>query len=393
MSGHGVHGKRSFSPHVNLLSWLRASALLSMAFCATAAAGGFLLSGGSGTAAPFSLDARASIKAPVSPAVAPRDPETVLSAEIRPSSHVVRPGESLSAIARLAYGSASDWPVIYWRNKKRLGPSAEIFTGQRLAIPPLPAKIPAPPQFAAPAPAASGGAAPGSGSGVPAWTAVNYVATSLGQCILHAESGGDYSIGFNASGHWGAFQFAETTWEHYGGSAAEFGSASPAYQDQVFDNAMSTSGGYLNWTPYDGCQGTASVSARKIVLSSASRAMPRRVAAFRWAQGNARGCPYVYGGNGPCGSGYDCSGLVQHAYMAVHVYLPRTVEEMVQSGMLVRVSRPLRGDLAVWFNSGGYAYHTELVAHLDRWIFGAQDSGTWSGPTRSWGDPVYYRVR
>jgi cell wall-associated NlpC family hydrolase len=35
------------------------------------------------------------------------------------------------------------------------------------------------------------------------------------------------------------------------------------------------------------------------------------------------GCPYVFGGTGPCPQGYDCSGLVQAAWAAAGVSIPR----------------------------------------------------------------------
>ncbi len=50
----------------------------------------------------------------------------------------------------------------------------------------------------------------------------------------------------------GAYQFLLSTWERYGGAAGEYGSASAAYQDQIFDNAINA-GGASNWTAYDGC--------------------------------------------------------------------------------------------------------------------------------------------
>lgn len=72
----------------------------------------------------------------------------------------------------------------------------------------------------------------------------------LGICIRDAEEGGSYAWGPGNGG--GAYQFALSTWEKYGGAASEYGVAGPAYQDQIFDNAIAA-GGASNWTAYDGC--------------------------------------------------------------------------------------------------------------------------------------------
>jgi cell wall-associated NlpC family hydrolase len=39
---------------------------------------------------------------------------------------------------------------------------------------------------------------------------------------------------------------------------------------------------------------------------------------------NQLGCPYVYGGTGPCGAGFDCSGLTMSAWASAGVSIPRT---------------------------------------------------------------------
>ena len=46
-----------------------------------------------------------------------------------------------------------------------------------------------------------------------------------------------------------------------------------------------------------------------------------KAVAFAYAQ---LGCPYVFGGTGPCGSGFDCSGLTMSAWAAAGVSIPRT---------------------------------------------------------------------
>jgi hypothetical protein len=74
--------------------------------------------------------------------------------------------------------------------------------------------------------------------------------SALGICIRNAEEGGSYAWGPGNGG--GAYQFVLGTWETYGGAASQYGVAGPAYQDQIFDNAIAA-GGASNWTAYDGC--------------------------------------------------------------------------------------------------------------------------------------------
>ncbi len=99
----------------------------------------------------------------------------------------------------------------------------------------------APPATAQPGPAPA--PPPSSGGG----DAAN---SPLGVCIRDAEEGGSYAWGPGNGG--GAYQFLLGTWEKYGGAASEYGVAGPAYQDQIFDNAIAD-GGASNWTNYDGC--------------------------------------------------------------------------------------------------------------------------------------------
>src|SRR6266568_8885167 len=105
---------------------------------------------------------------------------------------------------------------------------------QAAAQPPPPSPSPTPSSSPAPAPSGGGDAAH----------------SALGICIRNAEEGGSYAWGPGNGG--GAYQFLIGTWEHYGGAASQYGVAGPAYQDQIFDNAIAA-GGASNWTNYDGC--------------------------------------------------------------------------------------------------------------------------------------------
>jgi len=96
---------------------------------------------------------------------------------------------------------------------------------------------------AQPSPSPSTAAKPSSSGG-------NAASSSLGVCIRKAEEGGSYAWGPGNGG--GAYQFVLGTWETYGGAASQYGVAGPAYQDQIFNNAIAA-GGASNWTNYDGC--------------------------------------------------------------------------------------------------------------------------------------------
>lgn len=46
---------------------------------------------------------------------------------------------------------------------------------------------------------------------------------------------------------------------------------------------------------------------------------------------NQLGCPYVYGGTGPCGSGFDCSGLTSQAWAYAGISIPRVSYDQMSS--------------------------------------------------------------
>jgi NlpC/P60 family len=118
----------------------------------------------------------------------------------------------------------------------------------------------------------------------------------------------------------------------------------------------------------------------------------RRQDAMAWALRRI-GCPYTYGGTGPCNRGFDCSGLVVSAYGHVGMRLPRTTYGMLDSPKIVpQRHHPHPGNL-VFFGDGHvtlyYWRHVVLQApqpgenvQLTRWY-----------PGSSWVPTGYYRVR
>jgi LysM repeat protein len=173
--------------------------------------------------------------------------------------YTVRSGDSLSTIAARVYKQADAWPVLYWANKSQLQSADMITQGQRLRVPPKPAKIPAAPAPVAAAPvAAPVSAAAPAAQPVAAAAPVQQAASaqtgasgSFAACVIARESGGNAQI-MNSTGHYGLYQFSASTWAAYGGNPADFGNASAAEQNQVFNNAIAA-GGQSNWSPYDGC--------------------------------------------------------------------------------------------------------------------------------------------
>ena len=76
----------------------------------------------------------------------------------------------------------------------------------------------------------------------------------------------------------------------------------------------------------------------------------QKAVAFAYAQ---LGCPYVYGGTGPCHMGFDCSGLAQAAWAAAGVSIPRDSYEQWAGLPHVSTSSMEPGDLLL-FNGEGH---------------------------------------
>jgi LysM repeat protein len=169
-----------------------------------------------------------------------------------PGSYTVRPGDTLSAVAARAYGSAADWPAIWWANRRQVPDPDLITAGQRLALPgshqvppwlaraalaataatrPAPAAPAAATPAAAPAPAQASSPAPASAGGVN-WSA-----------IAACESGGNWAAD-TGNGFYGGLQFTEQTWLANGGGryASSANLATPAQQIAVAQNVLASQG-------------------------------------------------------------------------------------------------------------------------------------------------------
>ena len=158
--------------------------------------------------------------------------------------------------------------MLYWANHSKIRYANVIAVGQVLTVPAKPAHAPAAPSVLGPTPPPAPAAPVATSTSATSYQAPSYTApaqsapvqsttysgsggSSFQQCVIARESGGNSQV-MNSSGHYGLYQFSSGTWAAYGGNPADFGNASVAEQNQVFNNAIAA-GGQSNWAPYDGC--------------------------------------------------------------------------------------------------------------------------------------------
>ena len=141
------------------------------------------------------------------------------------SSHAqykVRPGDTLSDIARHEYGRASDWPAVWWANRHQVPNPGLITAGQRLRLPTRHQVKPwltRAAQTAAPAPSSAATAttsAPTGGSSAVSPSALPSAGGANWAAIAACESGGNWSAN-TGNGFYGGLQFTQGTWDAYGG--------------------------------------------------------------------------------------------------------------------------------------------------------------------------------
>jgi LysM repeat protein len=168
-----------------------------------------------------------------------------------PGSYTIRPGDTLSQIAARAYGSAADWPAVWWANRRQVPDPDLITAGQRLA---LPSSHQVPPWLARaalaataavrPAPAAPAGAtaAPAAPAPAPSPAPASSGGTNW-SAIAACESGGNWAAS-TGNGFYGGLQFTEQTWLANGGGryASSANLATPAQQIAVAQNVLASQG-------------------------------------------------------------------------------------------------------------------------------------------------------
>jgi Transglycosylase-like domain/LysM domain len=179
--------------------------------------------------------------------------EIVREAAARPPADiVVRPGDSLSAIAARYH---IEWPGLYEANRAAIGANPNLLVrGERLRLPPAASAARLAASYQPPAATVTlVPSAPVTEPVAPqaAYSAPTAPAGSFQQCVISRESGGDAQV-TNGSGHYGRCQFSYSAWVAAGGNPADFGNASVSEQNQVFETAYSEDGS-SPWAPYDGC--------------------------------------------------------------------------------------------------------------------------------------------
>lgn len=306
-----------------------------------------------------------------------------------PRTYTVRPGDTLSGIALRFCGHANAWPAL--ARASGIADGNQIMPGWRIVL-----------ACAAVTPRPGGGAARGTGGGFRpgtySWSGLEALwraaggpgwAAATAACIAEHESSGE-SWQISPTGDYGLWQINRPSWGAALATLDPYGNARAA---------VIISHGGTNWSAWATryyC-GVAAVTGpvRPAVVTLTAYYESPGARALDWAEAHALGCWYAWGGTGPCGSGYDCSGLVWAAVLhADGIVLPRDTYGMLAGSphlYWIPLSQARRGDL-LFFGSG----HVEIDTVWYHVSFGAHHSGTqvgWRGWDSWWAPTMALRIR
>ena len=159
-----------------------------------------------------------------------------------PGHYTVKPGDTLSMIAKHAYGSRADWPALWWTNRHKVGNPDAIVVGQRLRLStwhPRKAWIERAAMAASTPPAPPAPAAPVQPSSVPvvssapSYSGASYSGGGVNwDAIAACESGGNWGIS-TGNGFSGGLQFSQGTWSAYGGGQYASSAAGASRSQQI----------------------------------------------------------------------------------------------------------------------------------------------------------------
>ena len=158
-------------------------------------------------------------------------------------SYTVRPGDTLSSIARHEYGKAADWPALWWANRHKVPNPGLITAGQRLRLPDQHRVV----RLTRAAQAAAANQAPTASTTATSAPVASPSALPTGsanwQAIAACESGGNWSAN-TGNGFYGGLQFTQQTWLGYGGGqyASSANLATPSQQIAVAQRVLAGQG-------------------------------------------------------------------------------------------------------------------------------------------------------
>jgi cell wall-associated NlpC family hydrolase len=190
----------------------------------------------------------------------------------------------------------------------------------------------------------------------------------------------------NAAGAVGPMQFLPATFAEYSWASgspdpnindprdAIYAAAALLADNDVRDNprqalnSYNHSNGYadriLAWAASYQAQAGATQDGPPAVAAAAPSAAAAAAVSYALAQ---LGTPYLWGGEGA--GGFDCSGLVQAAYAAAGMRLPRTAQAQYDSGPLVPAGEPLQsGDLVFFGADTAHVEHVGILVNPDQMV-------------------------